>query len=242
MKKITNREEANQYYSQVNELVDDYIKKWKVKPTEIYSYFKRNMRVFLEKSGLSEIDGITRVINDVLEHRRGMQLDGIIKFENFNYITESVININKSTVEHEKVLSDFYKTSIGHVEVIDAEVHLFKINDFGKKVISIIFSDSELDEIKNNIVDSIVEDSKNKALSISEIDGVDIGISIRFWLSDIIDQEKYKEVCKNKITNENLLLIIKKTIQKRQDFPTNFSNDRLSYKDDFKGYHIWEVR
>jgi hypothetical protein len=242
MKKINNREEANQYYKKVNELVDDYIKNWKVKPTEIYSYFQRNMKSFLEKSGLSDVEGITRVVNDVLEHRRGMELDKVMKFESFSKISESILNIGNANVEHEKVLADYYQTSIGHIDLIDGDVHLYKINDFGKKVVAIIFSDEELKEIKENILDSLVEEAKNKVLSINEVDGVEIGISFRFWLSDIFDESKYKDLCSSKLTNQNLLLVIKNTIQKRKDFPTNFSDERLSYKSDFKGYHIWEVK
>jgi hypothetical protein len=242
MKKITNREEANEYYNKVNELVDDYIKTWKIKPSEIYHYFQRNMESFLGRTGLSEVDGIRRVVNDVLEHRKFMELDKVMKFESFNRVNESVINIGNANVNHEKVLADYYNTSLGHVDLVDPEIHLYKINDFGKKVVSIIFSDKELEEIKENILDNLVSEAENKVLSISEIDGIEVGVSFRFWLSDVFDKEKFRTTLTEKITNENLLLIIKSTIQKNQELPTNFSNDRLNYKDDFKGYHIWEVR
>jgi hypothetical protein len=242
MKKITNREEANQYYKQVNELVDDYIKTWKIKPSEIYHYFQRNMQSFLERSGLSEVEGIKRVVNDVLEHRRFMELDKVMKFESFSKVNESVINIGNANINHEKVLADYYNTSLGHIDLVDPEIHLYKINDFGKKVVSIIFSDKELEEIKENILDNLVLEAENKVLSINEVDGVEMGFSFRFWLSDIFDKEKFRNSCEEKLTNENLLVVIKSVIQKYQELPTNFDNSRLSYKDDFKGYHIWEVR
>jgi hypothetical protein len=83
-----------------------------------------------------------------------MELDGVYKFESFISMNESLIGINKSNIEHEKVLADYYSLVIGHVELIDSEIHLYKINDFGKKVTSIIFSDSEIEEIKGKICDS----------------------------------------------------------------------------------------
>ena len=165
-----------------------------------------------------------------------------MKFESFNKLNESVLSIGNATVEHEKVLADYYNTSIGHIDLVDGDIHLYKINDFGKKVVSIIFSDSELQKVKENVLDGLVSEAENKVLSINEIGGVEIGVSFRFWLSDVFDKEKFRATLTEKITNENLLLIIKSTIQKNQELPTNFSSDRLNYKDDFKGYHIWEVR
>jgi hypothetical protein len=150
MKKITNREELNQYYKRVNELVDEYITGHNIRPSEVYHYFQRNLQSFLERTGLSDVDGIKKVVNDVLEHRRHMELDKVMKFESFNRLNESVLSIGNATVEHEKVLADYYNTSIGHIDLVDGDIHLYKINDFGKKVLSIIFSDSELQKVKEN--------------------------------------------------------------------------------------------
>jgi hypothetical protein len=242
MRKIANREELNQYYTMVNELVDRYINTHRIRPSEIYHYFKRNMKSFLERNGLSDIEGIQKVVNDVLEHKNFMEMDGVMKFEKFNQLTESIINIGDVNVNHEKVLADYYNTSLGHIELVDGDIHLYKIIDFGKKVVAIIFSDDEIKNIKENILDNLVLEAKNKVMTIDEVDGVEIGFGLRFWLSDIFDEEKFRKSCEEKITNENILIIIKGIIQKSQDLPKNFSDDKLSYKDDFKGYHIWEVR
>ena len=242
MKKITNREEANQYYKKVNELVDEYITKWKVRPSEIFHYFKRNMESFLESSGLSDVEGIKRVVDDVLEHRKHMELDKVMKFESFNKLNEGVINIGNATVEHEKVLADFYNTSLGHIDIIDDDIHLYKVNDFGKKVTAVIFSDGELKKIRENIISQLVEETKKRVLSVSEVDGIEMGFSIRLWISDIFSEDSFRKSIEEKINNEHLLLIIKNIVQRNQDLPVSFSNDRLSYKDSFDGYHIWEIK
>ena len=94
------------------------------------------MNSFLERSGLKDVQGIKRVVSDVLEHRRNMELDldKVMKFESFNSLNESVLNLKDSTVEHEKVLADYYKTSLSHVDPIDKNLHLYLVSDFGKKV------------------------------------------------------------------------------------------------------------
>lgn len=241
MRKITNTAEASEYYGIINKFIDEYIDTWKVKPSEISQYFKRNKSSFLEKSGLSDVEGIEKVFNDVLDHRKNMQKDKVMTFESYVKLNEGVIDIEDANIDHEKVLSDFYKTSIGHVELINDKIHLYKINDFGKKVYSVIFSDSELSKIYKNIEDKILEESKNRVLSISEIDGVEVD-TIKLWLSDIISEEKFRESFKKKVGKDQILLIIKNIIKSHENIPTNFNSDKLSYKDGFKGYHIWEVR
>jgi len=37
---INSREDANKYYQVVNKLVDEYIDKWKIKPTNLKRYLK----------------------------------------------------------------------------------------------------------------------------------------------------------------------------------------------------------
>ena len=37
---ISSREDANKYYQVVNKLVDDYMDKWKIKPTNLKRYLK----------------------------------------------------------------------------------------------------------------------------------------------------------------------------------------------------------
>ena len=242
MRKINNKEEANQYYKQINELVDEYIQKWKVKPTEIKSYFKRNLDSFLERIGLSDVEGITRVIDDVLDHRVHMELDKVMKFESFNLL-ESVISIGNANTKHEKILADFYNTSMGHIELLDGDIHLYKIKDFNENVNSIIFSDEELDNIYKKIEDNVLEDAKNKVFSITEVDGVEVSsLSIKFWIKDLINEDIFRKQFKEKVDKKQVLLIIKNLVQRKQNMPINFNSDRLEYKEEYKGYHIWEVR
>jgi hypothetical protein len=236
---INNRDDANKYYNTINGLIDNYIKSHKIKPSELYKYIKRNIDSFINQNKLSDIKGIKRIINDVLEHKRNMELDNILKFEKFKLLKENVIEIGDATIEHEKVLSDYYKTSIGHVDLIDSDVHLYSINDFGKKVKSIIYSDIELDIIKSNIIDSFVLECEKKKLLFNKLDGITTGIDINFYLTEIFDKEKFKDKISDSLTNDNIITLIGNIIKKDSDNKLN--TDNIKYIKDFKGYHIWEI-
>jgi len=241
MRKITNTDEANQFYSKINNLVDEYISKWKVRPAELKKYFEKNLKTILERSGLADVEGIEKVVRDVVDHRYHMQLDKILKFESFN-ISENVLSIGNSSIQHEKVLADFYGTSIGHVEAVDEGMHIYKIMDFGERINAIIFSDDELNQIHKNMVDSILEDTKKKMLSVKEIDGVNLESPVKMWMSEIMDDKKFRSELEKKIDRDSLIVIIKQIVQKGQQMPVSFGSERLQYKGDNKGFHIWEIR
>jgi len=242
MKRISNTEEANFYYKKVNELVDKYIKEHKIRPSELNRYLSKNMKSFLENSGISDVEGINRIVMDVIDHRNHMELDGVLTFEGFKNLNENVASIGNATLEHEKKLADFYNTSIGHVELVDDGMHLYKVSDFDEKIVSIIFSEKELDTVYENIMDKLLEENKKRALSISEVDNISLDQSVRIWLGDIISEDKFKQVLKEKLNKDFLLSVIKKSVQSKQDLPLNFANDRLKFKGESGGYYIWEVR
>ena len=37
---VNNRESANKYYTLINELIDNYVEKWKIKPSNLKKYLK----------------------------------------------------------------------------------------------------------------------------------------------------------------------------------------------------------
>ena len=241
MKKITNKEEANFYFKKVNELVDDYIKNHKVKPNEIYHYINRNYDSFLEEIGLNDVEGIKMVVNNVLEHRLNMQKDKVMKFENFSLLKENVLTINKSSVEQEKVLADYFNTSLGHIENIDSEIHLYLINDFGQKKYAFIFSEEDVANFKEYILEGLLKEVEDKIISLNEVDGKEIGFSLRFWLSDVIDDGKFKDLCLEKVNTESVLKFVKSLILSKEGLPIKVNNDILRYVGEFNNHFIWVV-
>lgn len=238
MRSISSREEASQFYKQINDLIDTYIDTHKVKPSEVHRYINKNYESFLEESGLSDVKGIRIVISDVLDHRKNMQSDKVMKFESF--INESVLDINKANIEHEKVLADFYNTSLGHVKLKDSNIHLYEINDFGNKSFAIIYSNKEIEILTKNIVDSLKNDFNKKSITITKIDGISIDEELKFSFSDLYDEEKLRKSCYNILDKDKLMKIIFSLIG--QNSNKDIVNKKIKYEDKFDGYHIWEIK
>ena len=239
MKKISNRQDLNHYFTNINGFFDDYLSHG-VSAIRVHKYITQNMERFKNKYNLSEIEGIDEVIRQVAEHRRNMELDNIVKFEQFvSRIDENLLSISRSDVKHERVLADYYNSSIGHIELINHSCHLYKIEDFGQEIKSVIFSEEELGLIQTNVIDKIISELQNRKVSINSLDGQSIYNPIDFLLGSIIDETKLKENIESKLDKKTLIEIISCLLPY-----TILGSEILSsveYKGDFKGYYIWEI-
>lgn len=234
MKKITNRKEANDYYKLIRKEVDDFIKKTKAKPNEVYRYITKNSNGFLDRIGLSEVVGIDSVLRDVISHKKNMEDDAIITFENFNKLNESIINIGSPKIEHEKVLADFFNTSLGHIDIEDPQNFLFKVNDFGNKILVCILNENDLEKINADLVNKITEKIRDFNCSINSVDNFKLSNNLTFRLSDILDLSELKYRVESKMSMEIILDIVKQNIEKTmQD-----KNAKLNY-DTKSEFHIW---
>lgn len=236
MKKISNREEANKYYKLVNNAINDFMGETKARPSEVHKYLTKNGVKFLKRLELSDVEGIDSVLNDVLLHRRHMEDDKVITFESFSKLNESSINVGSPSVEHEKVLADIFNTSLGHIDVLDPQLHLFKISDFGKDVYAIIFNESEISKIKKDLIIKIKDEVTSKVMNISDVDGVSIS-PIKFWLSDILDESKVLEVINSKISSDMVFNFIKSSLFKSTSL--DFDLGRFDNFKEYSGYFIW---
>lgn len=225
--KITNSEEANKYYKLVNELIDQYIQKWKIKPTSLKSYLKpgtSKFESFVVKNGLSDVEGIKRIILDVIDDRSHMELDGILTFESFkDQINESVIEVKKAGINHEKILADLYNTSLGHIEPVDLEKHIYEVSDFGDKFKCIIFSDEEVKEIEAKLAEDSYNHFCKKSLVVDNLTPY-----IYLSAESVVSKEKFKESYTKALSDSKLINIISNVINAK-------------YQKEFKGYHIWHV-
>ena len=174
---INNREDANKYYQQINELIDDYMDKWKIRPSNLKRYLQpgsERFTKFLHRNNLKEVNGIDRVLSDVIEDRVNMESDGILTFESFKYFESSEFKtaslkeclykgIEKADINLEKTLADVFDTNLGSIDVVDSDKHIFKINDWNNSDVNVlIYSKEDLDIIKNNMVDFLFEELKTK--------------------------------------------------------------------------------
>ena len=215
---INNREDANKYYQLVNELVDDYMSKGKIRPSNLKRYLEPGsdrFKKFLIRNELNEISGIDRVLSDVIEDRASMESDGVLTFENFKFFESDEFKvkslrqclykgIEKADLKMEKVLADVFDTNLGSIDVIDSDKHVFNVENSNV----VVYSKEDLEIIKNNIIDFLYDELKTKTvllgglveLSLSNITG-DVGY-IRFSIgnelrlndiiSHLLEAEHYK--------------------------------------------------
>jgi len=174
---INNREDANKYYQQINELIDDYMDKWKVRPSNLKRYLQpgsERFNKFLHRNNLKEVNGIDQVLSDVINDRVNMETDGVLTFENFKFFESDEFKVSnlkqclykgieKADLNMEKVVADVFDTNLGSIDVVDSGKHIFKVNDWnGKDINVLIYSKEDLELIKNNIIDSLYEELKSK--------------------------------------------------------------------------------
>lgn len=230
---IKTREDANKYYHLVNELVDDYVDKWKIRPSNLKKYLKPGsdrLNKFINRNNLSEISGIKKVISDVIDDRVSMEKDGVITFENFKYFESSEFKIDslrqtlykgieKSDINMEKVIADYFDTNLGDIDIVDSDKHLFKINTWGGDNKSVVvYSEEDLEIIKNNILEHLYSELIKKE--------VDITDNIKISLSKLIDKDKFSQEFSIIFNDEKIIEIISDLLG-------------MEYQVKKNKYHIW---
>jgi hypothetical protein len=211
---IRNREDANKYYQIVNELVDEYMSKGKIRPSNLKRYLSPGsdrFKKFLIRNKLNEITGIDRVLSDVIEDRVNMESDGVLTFESFKLFESEEFKIasmkqclykgiEKADLSMEKVLADVFDTNLGSIDIVDAEKHCFKIEE--EEIF--IYSKEDIDVIGLNIIDHLYDELCKKDVILAE----DISMN----LSDLVGKEAFEKKMHDFFTEEFLLNLIGKLL------------------------------
>lgn len=230
---INNREDANKYYQLINNLVDEYTERWKIRPSNLKRYLKpgsERFNKFLERNKLKDIKGSEIILRDVIEDRNSLEKDGVLTFESYKVFESEEFKIRnmkdclyrgieKSNQKMEKVLADYFDTNLSDIDIVDSEKHKFKINDWENEEVSIIiYSDEDLDTIKINISNHLLSELEEKEISLTG------KISLQF--SDIIDLSKFEEKLQDKLTDDYSIEIVSEL--------TGYE-----YKGRSSNHHIW---
>ena len=230
---INNREDANKYYQQVNELIDDYMDKWKVRPSSLKRYLPNGSERFnkiLHRNNLKDVNGIEQVLSDVINDRVNMETDGVLTFENFKVFESDEFKVSnlrqclykgieKADLNMEKVLADVFDTNLSSIVVINSYKHLFKINDWnGKDINVIIYSKEDLELIKSNLVDCLYDELTSKKVLLGGL--IDVS------LVDFVSQDGFTTMMNDQLSGDGLNDIISQLLEMD------------SYKS-FNGYQIW---
>jgi hypothetical protein len=226
---INNREDLNKYYDIINELVDDYIDKWKIKPSNLKRYLKpgtERFKNFLIRNNLSEIKGCETILKDIIDDRNFMESDGILKFESYRLFESKDFEIKsleqclykgieKADIKMEKLLADYFDTNLSDVSILDSYKHIFKVDswDGDKKVI--IYSKEDVLLIKENIFEHLYEElSKN---NVDLIDDISIG------LSDLINKETFIKKIESIFTKDFTIKTISSLLK------SDFKSEKADY-------------
>ena len=203
---ISNREDANKYYQLINGLVDEYVESHKIRPSKLRTYLKPNgerFQKFLKKNGLDVVKGANQVLNDVIDDRVSEEIDGVVTFETFKYFESEEFKIksmqeclykaiDKSTLEQEKILADYFDTNLSSIDVIDTYKHKFKLEDWeGEKKQVVIYSEEEFEVIKKNFIEYLFDEISKKKIEIG---------TFEIELESLINKETFENKLEDKFT------------------------------------------
>lgn len=234
---INSREDANKYYQVVNKLVDEYIDKWKIKPTNLKRYLKNGsdkFEKFINRNGLKDINGIKQVINDVIEDRVHMETDGVLTFERFKVFESdefkitSIIQclykgIGKTDIKTEKFLADHFDANLSQIDIVDTDKHMFKISNWeNEDLLVIVYNKDEFDIIKENIKEYLYEE-----LLKQQIDLI-VGVSLK--LNTIVDKDKFNKDIESKLSDSLITDLINDSLE------MNYTKFDFEKNDD---YYLW---
>jgi len=234
---INSREDANKYYQVVNKLVDEYIDKWKIKPTNLKRYLKNGsdkFEKFIERNGLKDINGIKQVINDVIEDRVHMETDGVLTFESFkvfesdDFKITSIIQclykgIGKTDIKTEKFLADHFDANLSQIDIIDTDKHMFKISNWeNEDLLVIVYNKDEFDIIKENMKEYLYDE-----LLKQQIDLI-VGVSLK--LNTVIDKDKFDTDMESKLTDDLITDLINDSLE------MNYTKFEFEKTDE---YYLW---
>jgi len=232
---INNREDANKYYQIVNELVDEYIDKWKIRPAKLKKYLSpgsKRFNRFLERNRLGDIKGVDVILKDIIEDRFHMESDGVLTFENYKFLESAEFKIHslkqclykgieKSDIKMEKIIADYFDTNLGEIDVVDSDKHLFKISSWGNDGSNIIiYSKEDIDLIVENMIEHLFgELSKNK---------VELTESISIDLSDLIKRESFFDKMNSIFTKEFSIKVIGDCL-----------GDKYQFNGELEDHYLW---
>lgn len=239
MIEIKSREDANKYYKLVNKLVDEFVDKTKARPIEAYNYIKRNKNKFLERNELSEINGIEKILMDIIQHRKSLQMDKIITFENYNSIFENIGDLKSKNIYKEKVLADFFHISSGHVDAINQDLNIYKIKDFDNEFMVCILSDYDVSILKNNLKKLLTKRISDQNFNIDEMTGEFLQNDSQIKFSDLVDDTKLSNLLDNLIDLDSCLKYFQYYLLNNATL--NLEVNSLEPLGNDNGYKIWKL-
>lgn len=196
MKRISNREEANFYYKKINDVVKKYTSS-KVRPSEVKMFIQNNLDRILTREGLSDVFGIKRVVDDVLDHHDSMESDGVLTFENFTFL-----NGDSNLFPHQQFLGDLFDCDLDNIQIVNSDINNFKVKSFGDEFEVFVYSQEEFDFIRQNLIDKFVGSFGEKEIVTDSIEEIDIEPSVNLKISSFWDESVVRDWFEKEFSSE----------------------------------------
>lgn len=239
-RKITTKEEANDYYDRVNSKVDEYIEEWNIRPSRLRAYLSAEdkMARFLRRAELEDVDGIDRVVADVLEDREAMESDMVLTFESFG--------TGEPEEGHERAAAEHCRVSLGHVSRKDGFEGTYEVEDIGETRTLRVMSADELDEFREMVAERLAERVLSEQVDVHALDvGLESGREVRTRLSlavsEIVNEKALGRAIREKLTREKTIKVATDWIN---DYPVRKAGIEFRHAGsrsiDGKEYQVWE--
>ena len=218
-KKISNSQELNHYYNLINTKLKKYTD-MNIPEEKMAKYLApgtQNFNNFIsEDDDLKDVDGIEVVLKDIIQDTYAAFKDGLFKkikagavkkFENYA-VNENIFNFETTQSDikqHERALADIYKTSLSYIDLIRDDIHLYSVNDEGTTRKVMVFTQKELAKVKENILQKLLDSTKNKYYSFKNISDFELGMDKKVLMQDVLNYDKVKEILNKEITDDDVV-------------------------------------
>lgn len=233
-----NADNINEYYTKINELIDEYFA-WNITPSALKKFLKPGglaLKKFIERNNLSNVVNINKIIKDVVEDRYSMEKDGVLTFESFGQeAVEDIIssdasgtgldyilynNVDATDLKDEKIIADYYRTSLGHINEVDKNLHEYTVDVLKGDYNVIIFSEDDFGKIVENLVEYLMKYLGSKSVFVAPL-------NLNVSLSSMIDREAIEAMVDSKSYIVNIISEILNTHE-------------YTYQKKFGNYHFWQ--
>jgi hypothetical protein len=244
VRKFDNRQEVTSIYKRISDKIKKRYSAHDISENDIINYLSKNSNRFIESNSLDEIS--SKVFKDILNHKKNRVMDmkkkkkndSILNFNNFTSINESFFEIEKPTIEHEKVLADLFNTSVGHVEIVDEENHIYSVTDFQIREMVCILSEKDFEKVKSNILMKLIEEISAKSLVIEEVDNVKFDVQFMLDIKDIFDKSKLESCSKKFLIDTNVVALVTNNLRDTLVFVHDYSD--VEFVKNVSGFFVWK--
>ena len=227
--KITS-ENINELYDKINTLIDNYFK-YNITPKSLSRYFNDGVGMgrFIERNNLKEYDNIEKIIKDVVSDRVAMD-EPVMTFENFNEASDkSLLNIdNFNDIEKQRILADFYKTSIGHVSLKNDNSNFYNVKSLKRESEVFILDGFGIHIFLKRVSKLLYNVMLENIVSVPSLN-LDISISDIVKMSDHEENPIMKNIIE--LIKPKIIEIVTEELRMYGDF---------EFIDSHNGFHIWE--